>query len=130
MKRRQLILSSVSAGVVGVGGGCLSGADASVRRTEISEVEVWNSDESNHTFQVSMFDAGGEETYAESIELDAASGNRVARKVLSEAPDTAAKVRANVEDKTEQKELVGYETPVQLSIKYNSEQQLAIVDFV
>jgi hypothetical protein len=110
--------------------GCLSRLDSTSKSAELSEVEVWNSDTSSHTFQVSMFDVNGDETYRDSVELGSASGNRVTRKVLSDAPDTAARVRAIVADQTDELKLEGYETPVQLSIKYNAEQQLEIVDFV
>jgi hypothetical protein len=130
MKRRQLILGSISIGTVSIVSGCLSGTFSTTKNAEISEVEVWNADDSDHTFQVSMFDMDGEETYQESTELEGASGNRVTREVLSDAPDTAARVRARVGGKTDEKKLEGYETPVQLSIKYNADQQLAIVDFV
>ncbi|MFC5366757.1 hypothetical protein [Salinirubrum litoreum] len=130
MKRRRLILGGLSIGLVGVGSGCLSDLHSNVRATEITEVEVWNADDSGHTFQVSVFDTNGEKTYQRSIELEGASGNRVTREVLSDAPDTAAEVRARVDDKTDEKTLDGYERPVQLSIKYNADQQLAIVDFV
>lgn len=130
MRRRQLILSSGSMATVGIVSGCLSGVDSTSNSAELSEVEVWNSDTSSHTFQVSMFDVNGDETYRDSVELGSASGNRVTRKVLSDAPDTAARVRAIVADQTDELKLEGYETPVQLSIKYNAEQQLAIVDFV
>ena len=116
--------------IVSILNGFLSGTFSTTKNAEPSEVEVWNADDSGHTFQVSMFDVNGEETYRESIELEGASGNRVTREVLSDAPDTAARVRARVDDKTDEKKLEGYETPVQLSIKYNAEQQLAIVDFV
>jgi N-methylhydantoinase B/oxoprolinase/acetone carboxylase alpha subunit len=78
---------------------------------------------------VVVFDVNGDETYRESVELAGASGNRVTRKVLSEVPDTAARVRAIVADQTDELRLEGYEAPVQLSIKYNADQQLAIVDF-
>jgi hypothetical protein len=110
--------------------GCLSRLDSTLKSGELSEVEVWNSDTSSHTFQVSMFDVNGAETYRDSVELDAASGNRVTRKVLSETPDTAARVRATVADQTDELRLEGYGAPVQLSIKYNADQQLVIADFV
>lgn len=130
MKRRQLILTSSSMATVGVVSGCLSELDSTSKSAELSEVEVWNSDTSSHTFQVSMFDVNGGETYRDSVELGSASDNRVTRKVLSETPDTAARVRAIVADQTDELKLEGYETPVQLSIKYNADQQLVIADFV
>ena len=130
MKRRQLILTSSSMATVGVVSGCLSELDSTSKSAELSEVEVWNSDTSSHTFQVSMFDVNGDETYRDSVELGSASDNRVTRKVLSETPDTAARVRAIVADQTDELKLEGYETPVQLSIKYNADQQLVIADFV
>lgn len=130
MRRRQLILTGSSMATVCVVSGCLFGLDSTLKSAELSEVEVWNSDTSSHTFQVSMFDVKGAETYRDSVELDGVSGNRVTRKVLSEAPDTAARVRATVADQTDELRLEGYEAPVQLSIKYNADQQLVIADFV
>lgn len=130
MRRRQLILACSSVATVGVVSGCLSGVGSTSKSAELSEVEVWNSDTSRHTFRVSMFDVNGDVTYRDSVELGSASGTRVTRKVLSEAPETAARVRAKVADQTDELKLEGYETPVQLSIKYNAEQQLVIADFV
>ena len=91
---------------------------------------MWNSDDSKHTFRVTLFDADGDRTFERTAELEGTSEGHYASEVVSGAPDSAGSVRAAVGGETAERELSGYENPVLLSVKFNAEHQLAIVDWV
>lgn len=92
-------------------------------------VEVWNSNDSAQTFHVALFDAEGEQLFEQTATVAGATGTHYTRKVLSEAPESAAAVRASVDGETTEKRLGTHDEPVLLSVKYNDEGQLRIAGF-
>ncbi|WP_158058393.1 hypothetical protein [Halorussus halophilus] len=129
MNRRVFLDALCTTAVLGSTSGCLSGGSRS-DEADISTLEVWNSDDSKRIFTVELFDSSDEKTFEKTVELPKTSRGHYSREVFSEAPDSAAKIWANVGNKTAERELKGYEKPVLLSVKFNSEHQLAIADFV
>src|SRR6056297_1020428 len=128
MDRRQFVNVCCSTFLLTSAGGCLSQQRSPSYESEISEIEVWNSDDSKHTFHVDVFDSNANRTFEQTVILAASSENHFTREVLTEAPSTAATIRAEVDDKTDEKDVTGFDRPVQISIKYNSDHQLEIVD--
>jgi len=74
--------------------------------------------------------AEGEQTFERTVTVAGATGNRFTREKLSDAPASAATVRATVDDETAAKALREYESPVMISIEYYDNGKLGIVDYV
>lgn len=129
MNRRRVLDVICTSAVVCSASGCLSGGSRA-SEANISKLEVWNSDDSKRTFTVKLFDSSGEKTFERTVELPETSRGHYSREVFEEAPDSAARIWAKVDNKTAERELRGYEKSVLLSVKFNSEHQLAIFDFV
>ncbi|NEU58451.1 hypothetical protein [Halorussus sp. MSC15.2] len=84
----------------------------------------------NTRFFVEIFNADGGRVLKRTIELASTSRNHFTREELTDVPTSGARVRATVGEKTDEKDLIGYDKPVQLSIKYNNEDELEIVDYL
>lgn len=129
MNRRQFIGIAYGTGIIGSTSGCLSGNTSTAEEAELSEVEVWNSDDSKQSFHVTLFNSNVDQIYERTVELSGASKSNFTREELSDAPDSAAEIRAKVGNNSAKKDLRGYDNPLLLSIKYNAEHRLEIVEF-
>jgi len=128
MNRRYFLSTACSTAVIGSISGCSSNGMSAP--AEISELEIWNSDDITHTFHVVLFGRNSKNIYENTSNISGTSKNNFTRKILSDAPDSATKIQAKVGKKTDEEDLTDYDKPIQLSVKYNSEEELGIAVFV